>query len=129
MATLEGQTVVVVGGTTGIGFAIAKGAILSRASKVIVASSTQAKVDHAVELLRSQAAGNGLPGEVLGGTVDARDLSSVRAFFGSLGEIDHLAWTAGERILPGFKDIELESRKGTVTILTRLIDYSELTII
>lgn len=129
MATLEGQTVVVVGGTTGIGFAIAKSAILSRASKVIVASSTQAKVDRAVELLRSQAVGNGLSGEVLGGTVDARDLSSVRAFFSRLGEIDHLAWTAGERILPGFKDIELESRKGTVRTLTQPIGISELTII
>lgn len=108
--TLEGQTVVIFGGTSGIGFAVAKAALLSRAAKVIIASSNQANVDDAVVRLR--VAGKDIVGEVTGAAVDAKNLRSVEEFVDNLGEIDHLVWTSGDRHRPGLKDVDLETLKG-----------------
>lgn len=114
METLEGQKVVVVGGTSGIGFSVAKGALLGRAAHVLVASSSQARVDKAVQRLREEFGGKGLPGKIEGAVLDAKDMRAVEDFMTNVGEIDHLVWTSGESVKPGFKDVDLETRKGKV---------------
>lgn len=121
MATLEGTIVVVVGGTSGIGFGVAKAALLSRAARVIVASSTQSRIDNALARLREVLAGSpDLPGKVTGSVLDASDMSAVEAFIVGLGEFDHLVWTSGNKLRMGFKDINLETLKGEVYSKLRL---------
>jgi len=83
--SLDGKRVVVIGGASGIGFAVAE---LARAqgAAVVIGSSTAANVNAAVERL---------PGAT-GRTVDLRDEASVAGFFEELGAFDHLAITAGD---------------------------------
>ena len=84
--TLRGKTVVVIGGASGVGFAIAEAA-QGDGARVIVASSNAANVQAAVTRL-----GGGATGSV----VDVRDEASVAGFFAQLGPYDHLAFTAGD---------------------------------
>jgi len=83
--SLDGKRVIVIGGASGIGFAVAA---LSReiGAEVVIASRNAAKVAAAVERL---------PGAT-GGAVDLRDEASVSGFFENLGAFDHLAITAGD---------------------------------
>jgi NAD(P)-dependent dehydrogenase (short-subunit alcohol dehydrogenase family) len=68
--SLDGKRVVVIGGASGIGFAVAE---LARAqgAAVVIGSSAEANVSAAVERL---------PG-AMGRTVDLRDEASVASFF------------------------------------------------
>ncbi|WP_330460732.1 SDR family oxidoreductase [Streptomyces sp. NBC_00820] len=88
---LRGQRVVVIGGTAGIGFAVAEGAARAGA-EVVVASRRQESVDAALKLLPE-----GSEGYVL----DATDEAAVRGFFAAIGTFDHLVYTAGESLLLG----------------------------
>lgn len=83
---LQDQRVVVIGGTSGIGFAVAEAAQAAGAS-VFVASRTQAKVDGALARLGARANG---------ATVDTGDEADVERFFGDVGPFDHLVYTAGD---------------------------------
>lgn len=85
---LRGQRVVVLGGTSGIGFAVAEGAA-AEGAEVVVASRRQESVDAALKRLPP-----GARGEVL----DTTDEAAVRGFFERLGAFDHLVYTAGETL-------------------------------
>jgi len=85
-SSLESKRVVVIGGATGIGFAVAEAA-LAEGARVVVASSREENVQAAVKRL-----GDGATGSV----VDVREEASVAAFFEKLGPFDHLAYTAGD---------------------------------
>ena len=84
--TLRNQRIVVIGGTSGIGFAVAQEAIADGAN-VIVGSSSAANVDAAVGRLGSAASG---------AAIDVKDEASVAAFFERTGPFDHLVYTAGD---------------------------------
>ena len=84
--TLRDQHIVVVGGTSGIGLAVAECA-LAEGAKVTVASSGAEPVAGAVKRL-----GEGASGEV----VNVREEDSVAAFFEKVGALDHLVFTAGD---------------------------------
>ena len=83
--SLDGKRVVVIGGASGIGFAVAA---LARelGAEVVIASRNAAKVATAVERL---------PGTT-GGAVDLREEASVSGFFETIGAFYHLAITAGD---------------------------------
>jgi len=85
-ANLNGKIVAVIGGSSGIGFAVARAA-LDDGAEVVIASSQQAKVDAAVAKL-----GAG----VRGAAVDVTDEASVAGFFEQLGGFHHLAYSAGD---------------------------------
>ncbi|APR85030.1 short-chain dehydrogenase/reductase SDR [Minicystis rosea] len=85
---LKGKRIVVLGGTAGIGFAVAERAA-AEGARAIVASSNRTRVDQAVAKL------SGAEGRVL----DLRSEDAIRAFFDELGAIDHLVYTAGEELL------------------------------
>jgi len=88
---LQGKRVVVLGGTSGIGLAVAEAA--ARAGAVaVVASSSPANVAAALARLPA-----GAEGQVL----DVLDEASVRAFFERIGAFDHLVYTAGDTLLIG----------------------------
>jgi NAD(P)-dependent dehydrogenase (short-subunit alcohol dehydrogenase family) len=99
---LKGQRVVVLGGTSGIGLATAVAAGGSGA-EVTVVSSRQASVERALAELPPGTAGH---------AVDLTDAASVQGFFGELGDIDHLVYTAGESLLVSpLKDLDLEAAR------------------
>lgn len=106
--SLEGKHVVVIGGASGIGFAVAE---LARAqgAAVLIGSSNEANVRAAVERL---------PG-ANGRAVDLRDEASVARFFGELGPFDHLVITAGDRVELGFgsvRDLDLAKARDSLTV-------------
>jgi len=84
--TLEGQHVVIIGGSSGIGLAVAECAIADGA-EVVVGSSNAANVEAAASRL-----GNAATGAV----VDVRDEASVEAFLTGVAGFDHLVFTAGD---------------------------------
>ncbi|GAB0103187.1 SDR family oxidoreductase [Nocardia sp. JMUB6875] len=87
--SLDGQHVVILGGTSGIGYAVAA-ATAARGAKVTVASSRQQNVDRAVAEL---------PSGVTGVVADLADANRIRTLFDELGSFDHLVYTAGEPLL------------------------------
>ncbi|MEU8076589.1 SDR family oxidoreductase [Catellatospora citrea] len=82
----EGTRVLLVGGTSGLGLAVAQ-AVADRGATPIVASRTRASVDRALGLL---------PAGAEGGTVDLADPDSIERLIERAGTIDHLVYTAGE---------------------------------
>ncbi|MGE0621972.1 MAG: SDR family oxidoreductase [Pseudomonadales bacterium] len=86
MGELTGTRVAVIGGSSGIGFAVAARAIEAGA-QVVIGSSDGDKVDAAVGRLGPQASG---------AAVDVRDEASLAAFFAGVGAFDHLVFTAGD---------------------------------
>ena len=92
MATLQNKTVVVVGGSSGIGFGVALASLQSLASVVIIASSNASRVAKAVERLQSHK----LPGEVRGEVLDGKDAAAIKDFAARIGPVDHIAWTSGD---------------------------------
>jgi len=98
-STLQGQRIVILGGSAGIGLAVAERA-LSEGAHVLIASHDRARVDRAVSQLRAgrQDPGDGR-GTVSGHTADLRSPSETRALFEAVGPLDHLVYTAGEELL------------------------------
>lgn len=84
--TLKDQRIVILGGTSGIGFATAEAAAREGAS-VVIASSTQARVERAVAAL---------PAGTEGRVADLSEESQIRELFAGIGPFDHLVYTAGE---------------------------------
>src|SRR5215475_11068537 len=84
--SLNDQHVVVIGGSSGIGFAVAKGA-LADGARVTIGSSNPQNVEAAVARLGAGAGGH---------AVNVRDEGDVAAFFDRAGALDHLAYTAGD---------------------------------
>jgi NAD(P)-dependent dehydrogenase (short-subunit alcohol dehydrogenase family) len=85
---LKDKRVVVLGGSSGIGFAVAKLAA-SEGAKVVIASSSAERVQKAIA---------SVGGEVEGHAVDLADERAVENFFEKLGRFDHLVYTAGDSL-------------------------------
>ena len=85
---LRNKRVIVIGGSSGIGLAVALNAA-SRGAKIVIASSNAQRLPKAVECIG---------GEAEGETLDVSDERSVEAFFAKLGPIDHLVYTAGDSL-------------------------------
>jgi len=103
--TLKDQHIVIVGGSSGIGFAVAEGAA-AEGARVTVASSDAARVGAAV---------NRLSGTASGFAVNVTDPADVARAFADRGEIDHLVFTAGDWGGPrrgAVKDLDVEAAKG-----------------
>jgi NAD(P)-dependent dehydrogenase (short-subunit alcohol dehydrogenase family) len=84
--SLKGQRIAIIGGSSGIGYAVAQCA-LAEGAQVVVASSNAANVETAVARL-----GQGASGVV----VNVGDETSVAAFFEKIGAFNHLVFTAGD---------------------------------
>ncbi|MFJ4652514.1 SDR family oxidoreductase [Nocardia sp. NPDC088792] len=87
--SLNGKNVIVIGGTSGIGLAVAARAAADGAV-VTVASSSQDRIDAALKEL---------PDTARGARLDVTDEAAIAEFFGTQGEFDHLVYTAGEALL------------------------------
>lgn len=85
---LRNKRVVILGGSSGIGFAVAEQAS-TQGAKIVIASSNPERVQKAVEELEGDAQGH---------TLDLSDESAVENFFAKLGAFDHLVFTAGDEL-------------------------------
>ena len=86
--SLAAQRIVIIGGTSGFGMATAKAASAEGAS-VIIASSKKANVERALDELPANAEGH---------VLDITQESAVVDFFSTVGEFDHLVFTAVETL-------------------------------
>jgi NAD(P)-dependent dehydrogenase (short-subunit alcohol dehydrogenase family) len=86
---LTNKRVVILGGTSGIGLAVAHKAA-DQGAAVVVASSNEDNVNRAKKLL---------PDTAEGVTLDLTSEESIKSFFGRIGKFDHLVYTAGEPLL------------------------------
>ena len=85
---LQNKRVVILGGSSGIGFAVAEQAS-TQGAKIVIASSNPERVQKAVEKLGANGQGHAL---------DLSDESAVENFFVKLGAFDHLVFTAGDQL-------------------------------
>jgi NAD(P)-dependent dehydrogenase (short-subunit alcohol dehydrogenase family) len=85
---LQQKRVVVVGGSSGIGLAVAQQAA-SQGAKVVIISSNEERVQKAV---------GSIGGEAQGHSVNVSDEGAVATFFAKLGSFDHLVFTAGDSL-------------------------------
>jgi NAD(P)-dependent dehydrogenase (short-subunit alcohol dehydrogenase family) len=108
MATLDGAKVVVIGGASGVGFAVAQAA-LGAGAEVVVGSSQAARIEAAAEKL-----GHGAKGRV----VDVKDEASVASFFDAAGAFDHLVFTAGDwgHMFGATRDLDVEASKARMEV-------------
>lgn len=96
--TLKDKRVLVIGGGSGIGLGVARGAAREGA-KVMIASRDAKKIAEAAKPIGATA-----------DVIDVRDEKNVAQFFKDNGAFDHIAFTAGdwEGILPGaLADLDL----------------------
>jgi len=110
--SLDGKRVVVIGGPSGIGFAIAELAPTQGATFVI-GSRTEANVSAATARLQG----------ATGRAVDLRDEAGVASFFGEIGPFDHRAITAGDWDTPMFvsaRDIDLTRARELFPVLWKI---------
>jgi NAD(P)-dependent dehydrogenase (short-subunit alcohol dehydrogenase family) len=84
----DNKRVVIVGGSSGIGFAVAEKVALQGADVVIVSSNAE-RVEEAIRSIGGKARGQ---------AVDVSDEKAVESFFTNLGAFDHLVFTAGDSL-------------------------------
>jgi NAD(P)-dependent dehydrogenase (short-subunit alcohol dehydrogenase family) len=85
---LQGKRVIILGGSSGIGLAVAEQAT-SQGANVVVVSSDSERVKKAIQTVGGDAEGQ---------TVDLSDEQAVAAIFTKLGSFDHLIFTAGDSL-------------------------------
>jgi NAD(P)-dependent dehydrogenase (short-subunit alcohol dehydrogenase family) len=85
---LEDKRVIILGGSSGIGLAVAEQAS-SEGAKVVVVSSNPERIQRAIQ---------SVGGEADGETVDLSDERAIAALFNQLGPFDHLIFTAGDSL-------------------------------
>jgi NAD(P)-dependent dehydrogenase (short-subunit alcohol dehydrogenase family) len=101
--TLNGKRIVVLGGSSGIGLAVAQAAAKEGAA-LVIASSNQARVDAALKLLPTNAEGH---------VADLASEAAIAALFAKIGAFDHLAYTAGENLqLAKLDTLDLDWARG-----------------
>jgi NAD(P)-dependent dehydrogenase (short-subunit alcohol dehydrogenase family) len=85
---LQGKRVVVLGGSSGIGLAVAQ-QVVEQGGELVIASSNAQRVQQAITKLAGKAEGQPL---------DLTDEPGIRTFFEKLGSFDHLVYTAGDTL-------------------------------
>jgi NAD(P)-dependent dehydrogenase (short-subunit alcohol dehydrogenase family) len=84
--SLDDKRILVIGGGSGIGFAVAEGAVKAGA-QVVVASTNAGRIKAAASRLGNRASP---------ATLDITSEAQVAKFFSSAGQFDHIATTAGD---------------------------------
>jgi NAD(P)-dependent dehydrogenase (short-subunit alcohol dehydrogenase family) len=85
---LHNKRVVILGGSSGIGLAVAEQAA-SQGAKLVIASSNSERVQKTIQSLGGNAQGH---------TLDLSDEQAVETLFAKLGAFDHLVFTAGDSL-------------------------------
>ena len=85
---LSGKRIIVLGGSSGIGLAVAHRAV-AQGARAIIASSNAGRVQQAVTTLDGRAEGH---------TLDLSNERDVRNFFQKIVDFDHLVFTSGDTL-------------------------------
>ena len=100
---LDGQRIVILGGSSGIGLATAQAAA-AEGAQVVIGSSRKGRINEALARLPPGAEGH---------TLDLTDEQAVSGFFAALGPFDHLVFTAGETLRLGpLADTDITAAQG-----------------
>jgi len=98
----ENKRVVIIGGSSGIGFAVAEDAA-SQGADVVIVSSREERIQEAIRSIGGKAQGQ---------AVDVSDEKAVESFFTKLGAFDHLVYTAGDSLqLHELADMDLKQAR------------------
>lgn len=123
---LQGRQVLIVGGSAGIGFAVAEAA-LEHGADVTISSSNQENIDRAVRRLQSHIQETGLPQRKVSGKVcdlaDTRtmedNVKSLLDFASRDGKLDHVVFTAGDHDKPpALSSVTFEEISKVTTVRT-----------
>ncbi|MDF1796716.1 MAG: SDR family oxidoreductase [Coxiellaceae bacterium] len=101
--SLEGKKIVIIGGSSGIGLAIAE-ACIEQGAEVIIASRNKQKLAKANITLNNAAKTY---------AVDLTDESSIKSLFKSIGPIDHLQITGSEVSFGELDTLSVEDAKNS----------------
>jgi NAD(P)-dependent dehydrogenase (short-subunit alcohol dehydrogenase family) len=85
---LSNKRVALLGGSSGIGLAVAQ-QVVAQGAQAIIASSSAERVKRAVATLDGKAEGH---------TLDLSNERNIQSFFQRLGDFDHLVFTAGDSL-------------------------------
>lgn len=117
---LQGRRVLVLGGSTGIGFCVAEAAV-EHGAFVTISSSNQTKLDKAVSRLQSHAKAVGIsPNNISAKSCDLsnektldQNIVDLLEFATKNGKLDHVAFTAGDAlVLPKLGDVTVDNLRG-----------------
>ena len=104
---LTGRKVILLGGSSGIGFATAKKAA-AEGARIVIVSGNRQRVDQALKEL---------PAGSEGYAVDLSKEENIRDFFASTGRFDHLVYSAGENlVLSPIAQTEVRQAQGFFSI-------------
>ena len=103
VSNLENKRIVIIGGSSGIGFAIAKLAINEK-SQVIISSRSKENLLNAKKLLNNAV-------EIK--TIDMRNEEELKKFFREIGKFDHLQISASEVKTGPFLEIPTETAQAS----------------
>ncbi|MCX5819893.1 MAG: SDR family oxidoreductase [Deltaproteobacteria bacterium] len=106
MATLNGKNVLVIGGSSGIGFATAAGA-LAAGAKVTIASRSEEKLRNAQALLQAP---------VEARQIDVADGASVSAFFDASPVYDHIVISGAAFKFGTVRDQDIEEAYAAMNV-------------
>ncbi len=96
------QRVVVLGGSSGLGLAVAR-EVVAQGAGAVIASSNADRVKQAIATLGGKAEGH---------TLDLADEQAIQSFFQKLGDFDHLVFTAGDTLqLNGLEATDLKKAR------------------
>ena len=102
-STLASKRIVLLGGSSGIGLAVAQ-QVVAQGAHAVIASSNQERL---------QQAADSLGGDAEGRRLDLSDESSIELFFQELGAFDHLVYTAGDTLqLDELAAMDLKKARG-----------------
>lgn len=119
---LSEKTILVIGGTSGIGVSVASLSLAHKA-KVIISSSTDKKLSSALERLKTAYPNADITGHICDLRANAVE-SSVKALFEKTGKVDHIVHTAGDPLATcKLSDITVEKiqKAGEVRFISALI--------
>lgn len=104
MNALENRQIVLIGGSSGIGLAVAK-LLAQQGAKVTIASRSKERLEKAAREIE---------GEVQIGTINTLDENSVKEFFGDLDSIDHLLCFAGDSMGGGVLNSDIATAQNAM---------------
>ena len=102
--SIESESVVIIGGSSGIGLAIARQAV-DAGAEVTIAGRSEAKLETAREAIA---------GDVTIRTVDVADEQSVKRLFSEVGRIDHLVVSGSSVKTGALRDLSLADARAAM---------------
>lgn len=134
VSKLAGKRVLVIGGSSGVGFGVAEAALQNGASSIIISSSSSAKVESALERLKKsnksgQAQLLGLPCNLGSSETLSSEVEKLFTEAAKNGKLDHVVFTAGDQLAVGkLEDFKLDAIKqaGNVRFFAPMIVAQQL---